>query len=164
MTTVDRRPAGLSSWVSALAGSFAFVMIGFYSWPALVIGAIGVIVLWAGLVRGTISTVTTGAFGLFIAAVIAGTQSAPLLPTLASIVLTVVAWDTGGNAISIGEQLGRSADTIRIEVVHGFASLTVGTVTAGVGYAIYRFSAGGQPVAAVVFLLLGAVLLIATLD
>jgi hypothetical protein len=139
-------------------------MSGFYSWPALIVGSIGLVILAVGLVRGTTSTVTTGAFGLFIAAVISGTQSAPVLPILGSIVFAVVAWDTGGNAISIGEQLGRSANTLRIEIIHSVVSITVGVVIVGVGYAIYRVSAGGQPVAAGVFLLLGAILFIATLD
>lgn len=164
MTTVDRRPARISRWIAGFASSLALVMCGFYSWPALVVGAIGVVVLWAGLLRGTNAAVTTGSFGLFAAAVVAGAQSAPVLPVLASVVLVVVAWDTGGNAISIGEQVGRDAETTRIELAHGLATLAVGVVTGGVGYAIYWFGSGGQPVAAVVFLLLGAVLLVATLD
>lgn len=164
MTIIDRRPAGLSRGLSAFTGSFALVMSGFYSWPALIVGTMGIIILWAGLARGTNSTVTTGAFGLFLAAVIAGAQNAPISPILASVVLVVVAWDTGSNAISVGEQLGRSTNTIRIEIVHILASITVGVVTASVGYAIYWFGAGGQPATAVVFLLLGAILLIATLD
>lgn len=164
MRPVDRGPASISRWVSALAGCFAFVTSGFYSWPALGVGAIGVVSLSWGLVRGTTGAVTTGAFGIFVAAIAAGAQGAPVVPVLASVVLAVVAWDTGGNAISVGEQLGRSAPTTRIEVVRGLASLAVGVLTAGVGYAIYRFGTGGQPAAAVVFLVLGAVLLIAALD
>lgn len=164
MTAVDRRPVRLSRWVSAFAGSLTLVMSAFYSWPALGIGAIGVLLLWIGLVRGTPGAITTGTFGLFVAAVAAGVQNAPIVSVLASVVLAVVAWDTGGNAIGIGEQLGRSAETTRIEIVHSVASLTVGVITAGIGYAIYRFGAGGQPIGAVVFLTLGAVLLVAALD
>ena len=161
---VDRRPASLGRGMSAFAGSVALVTSGFYSWPALALGTAGALVLWAGLLRGTRSMVTIGAFGLFVASVIAGAQAAPIVPVLTSVVLAVVAWDAGSNAISIGEQLGRSADTTRIEVVHGAATLATGTLTAGLGYAIYRFATGGQPVAAVAFLLLGTVLLVATLD
>ncbi len=137
---------------------------GFYSWPALALGAAGLLTLWVGLLRGTRPVVTTGAFGLFVASVVAGAQAAPVVPVLGGVVLAVVTWDAGTNAISIGDQLGRSPDTTRIEVVHTAATLTVGTLTAAGGYAIYRFATGGQPVAAVAFLLVGAVLLIATLD
>lgn len=164
MTVVDRRPARISRWLAGFAGVLALVMSGFYSWSALLVGALGAVILCAGLLRGVVGAVTTGAFGLFIAAILAGVQRAPVLPVLTSITLAVVAWDIGGNAISIGEQLGRDAETTRIEIVHSVASLTVGVVTAGIGYAIYWFGTGGQPVAAVVFLVLGAVLLIATLD
>lgn len=164
MTVVNRRPARISRWLSGFAGVLALVMSGFYSWPALLVGALGAVILYAGLLRGMTGAVTTGAFGLFIAAILAGVQRAPVLPVLTSVTLAVVAWDIGGNAISIGEQLGRDAETTRIEIVHSVASLTVGVVTAGIGYAIYWVGTGGQPVAAVVFLVLGAVLLIATLD
>lgn len=164
MMAVDRGPARLSQGIAVFASSLALVTCGFYSWPALFVGGLGVVVLWAGLHRGSRGAVTTGAFGLFVAAVIAGAQSAPVVPVLASTVLVVVTWDVGGNAISIGDQLGRAAETTRIEAVHSLATLTVGALTATVGYAVYWFGTGGQPVAAVAFLLLGAVLLIATLD
>lgn len=164
MTTIDRGPTRFSRWVAAFAGGLAFVTTGFYSWIALAVGSVGLVVLWIGLARGRTALVTGGAFGLFLAAIVAGAQGAPVGPVLAGVVLGVVAWDTGGNAIGIGEQLGRSADTTRIEVLHAGASLVVGAFTAGIGYGVYRFGSAGQPVAAVTFLLIGAVLLIATLD
>lgn len=164
MRAVDRRPARLSAWVAAFASSLAFVASAFYSWPALAVGALGLVVLWGGLLARTLAAVTIGAFALFVAAVVAGAQHAPVLPVVVSVSLAVVAWDAGGNAISVGEQLGREANTARVEAVHSLASLAVGAATAGVGYAVYSFGTGGQPVAAVAFLLLGAVLLIATLD
>ena len=164
MTAIDRRPARLSSGVAALAGWLAVVTSGFYSWAALALGGVGVVLLWAGLLRGWRSAVTTGAFGLVLGGVVAGAQHGPVLPVVTSVALAVVAWDVGGTAISVGEQLGRDARTTRIEVVHAAASLAVGAVTAGVGYAVYRFGTGGQPVAAVAFLVLGAVLLIAALE
>lgn len=164
MTAVDRRPAAFSRSLSAFAGVLALVTSGFYSWIALAVGVIGLAVHAVGLVRGETPAVTAGTFGLFLGAIVAGAQGAPIPSVLAAVVLAVVAWDVGGNAVSIGRQLGRSADTVRIELVHAVASLAVGTLTAGVGYGVYWFGAAGQPVPAVVFLLLGAVLLIATLD
>lgn len=164
MTEVDRGPAALSRSLSAFAGVLGLVTSGFYSWIGLSIGVVGLVVLTVGLVRGETPVVTVGSFGLFLGAVVTGAQGAPVAPVLAGVVLAVVAWDVGGNAISIGQQLGRSADTVRIELLHAGASLAVGTLSAGIGYGVYWFGASGQPVPAVVFLLLGAVLLIATLD
>lgn len=164
MTEVDRGPVALSRSLSAFAGVLALVTSGFYSWIGLSIGVVGLVVLTVGLVRGETPVVTVGSFGLFLGTVVTGAQGAPVAPVLAGVVLAVVAWDVGGNAISIGQQLGRSAGTVRIELLHAGASLAVGTLSAGIGYGVYWFGASGQPVPAVVFLLLGAVLLIATLD
>lgn len=164
MTGIDRSPATLSQWVSLTAGLIALTACGYYSWPALGIGATGFVLLGLSLVRGTTVNVTTGAFLLLSAAIMAGVQNAPVLPVLVSVVFTVVAWDTGGSAISIGEQLGREARTLRIEIVQITMSITVGTLAAVTGYAIYHFGASGQPVTAVIFFLIGAILLIATLD
>ena len=107
--------------------------------------------------------VTIGAFGLFVGGIIAGIQSAPVVPVLISVTFSVLAWDVGGSAISIGKQLGRDADTRRIEAVHMTASGAVGMVTAGVGYGLYQTGAGEQSVAALVFLLIAAVLLVEAL-
>lgn len=164
MTAVDRGPATTSRWLSAFAGLLALVTGGFYSWIGLAVGAVGLVVLVGGLARGTNRYVSSGAFGLFLAAVVAGTQGAPVPSVLAGVVLSVVAWDVGGNALGLGRQLGRDAKTRRIELLHAAASLTVGVVTASIGYGVYWFSAGGQPAGAVVLLVLGAVLLVATLD
>lgn len=163
MTTIDRGPTRVGRWTSAVAGVVAFVTSGFYSWSALAVGTIGLGLLLVGVVRGAKGAVTTGAFGLLVAGVLAGSAGAPVPPILASVVFTVLAWDTGGNAIGVGEQLGRSADTARIEIVHAVGTLAVGVLTAAVGSGVYWFAAGGQPVAAVVFLLLGALLLLGTL-
>ncbi|MUW14039.1 hypothetical protein GJ633_04720 [Halorubrum sp. CBA1125] len=137
---------------------------GFYSWGALVAGTLGLLLLLSGLVRGSNAAVTVGAFGLFLGGVTAGVQSAPTVPVLVSVTFAVLAWDAGGNAISIGRQLGREADTIRIEVTHVAASGLVGVVTVGLGYGLYRTGTGEQPVAALVFSVLAAVLLIEALD
>ncbi|MFB6140628.1 MAG: hypothetical protein ABEJ26_09370 [Halosimplex sp.] len=137
---------------------------GFYSWPALAVGTLGAILLAVGLVRGADAAVSLGAFGLFGAGLVAGVRGAPVVPVLVSVAFAVLAWDTGGNAISIGKQLGREADTTRVEAVHVAASGVVGAVTAGLGYGIYRAGTGEQPVAALVFSLVAAVLLVEALD
>lgn len=163
MKPISRTPVRLSSWVSASAAVVALVTSGFYSWPALAIGTPGLILLVVGLVRGVNRPVTLGAFGLFVGALVAGTQSAPPVPILISVTATVIAWDAGGSAISIGKQLGRDGDTVRIEAVHLTASGVVGVVTAGLGYGLYLTGTGEQPIAALVFLLIAAVLLVEAL-
>lgn len=164
MRPVDRSPARLSQWASAGAGLVALASSGLYSWPALAAGSFGLLLLLVGLVRGANASVSVGAFGLFGGAVIAGAQGAPILPVLVGVTFAVLAWDVGGNAISVGAQLGREADTVRVEAVHATASVVVGVVVAGVGFGLYRTATGGQPIAALVFLVLAAVLLVEALS
>lgn len=164
MRPVDRSPARLGRWASVGAGLLALVSGGFYSWPALATGSFGLLLLAGGLVRGANRPVSVGAFCLFGGAILAGAQGAPVLPVLVGVTFTVLAWDIGGNAIGVGAQLGREADTVRLEVVHAAASLLVGAVVAGVGFGLYRTATGGQPIAALVFLVLAAVLLVEALS
>jgi len=164
VTEIDRSPARLSSVLAVSAAFVALGASGFYSWPALAVGAAGLVLLAAGVARGSTAAVTLGAFGLFVGAIVAGVRGAPVVPVLISATATVLAWDIGGYAVSIGRQLGRDADTARIEAVHATASAGVGTVTAGVGYGLFRAATGGQPVTALLFLVVAAVLLIGALD
>ncbi|MFC7116403.1 hypothetical protein ACFQH2_17635 [Natronoarchaeum sp. GCM10025703] len=163
MNRVDRDPARLSSLLSGSAAVVAFGVSAFYSWPALVVGAVGLVLVVVGLVRGLYNAVTLGAFGLFVGAILAGMQTAAVSPVLISVTAAVLAWDIGTNAISIGSQLGRDANTRRIEVVHVVASTGVGVVTSSVGYGLYVTGIGNQPITALFFLLIAAVLLLESL-
>lgn len=164
MTAVSHAPSRLSRFGSVGAALVALVASGFYSWEALAAGAGGLLLLAVGLVRGSNWAVTAGAGTLLTGGVVAGIQGAPVLPVLTSVTCSVLAWDSGGYAVSVGTQLGRDADTRRIEVVHLTASAAVGVVTAGIGYGLYRAGTGGQPVLALVCLLSAAVLLVVALE
>lgn len=164
MSAVDRSPARLGRGVSVGAGLLALLSVGLYSRPALAVGAPGLVLLVVGLIRGSDAAVTVGAFGLFAGAILAGARGAPVAPVLVSVTSAVLAWDAGGSAIGVGNQLGRDADTRRLEAVHLTASALVGAVTAGAGFGLYRAGTGGRPAAALVLLLVAAVLLVAALD
>lgn len=164
MKPIRRSPTRLSSWAAVSAAVVALTSSGFYSWPALVVGTLGVLVLVGGLGRGSTATVTLGAFGLFVGALLAAVRGAPAVPVLVSVTATVLAWDSAGRAISIGTQLGREANTARLEAVHLAGSLVVGAGTVSVGYGIYWAGTGGQPASVVLFMLIGALLLLAGLD
>jgi hypothetical protein len=161
---VDRAPARLSRRASIGAGLVALASSGLYSWGGLAAGGLGLLLLLTGLVRGTTAAVTVGGFGLFVGAVLAGARGAPILPVLVGVTCAVLAWDAGGSAVSVGRQLGREADTARLEAVHLAASAVVGAVVAGVGFGLYRVGTDGGPVAAVALLVIAAVLLVAALD
>lgn len=162
--TIDRRPARLSRGLALAAGLVAVATSGAYAWGALWVGTLGLLVLAVGLVRGRDAAVTLGATGLFVGGVVAGVRGAPAVPVLVAVTASVVAWDAGGTATGVGRQLGRAAETRRLEAVHAGASLAVGAVTAGAGYAVFRTATGGQPAAALLFALLAAALLVVALD
>lgn len=160
---IDRSPAVVSSGLAVGAGVLS--LLG--STLGAVVGALpataGLVVLGVGLLRASRSALTAGAGLLFAGVLLAGASGAAPEPLLVGTIGAVLAWDVGENGIGIGAQLGRAADTRRAELVHAASSLVVGAVTAGLGYGVYLGAASGQPLTALVFLLLGAVVLVSAL-
>ncbi|MFB6129790.1 MAG: hypothetical protein ABEJ28_03105 [Salinigranum sp.] len=163
MTGVDHAPTRFGTAVAGAAGVVALGAGGLYSWQALGIGAAGIFLLAAGLAVGRRGAVTLGAAALFADVVLAGATGAPVVPVLVGTVAAVVAWDVGLTAIGLGEQLGRAAPTTRLEAVHAGVGALVGAATAGLGYGVYRTASGGQPLLALVLLLLAGLLLASAL-
>lgn len=155
---VDRSPAVLTGRVALGVGLAAAAVTGLYAWTGLSLGAAGLLLLAAGLRSGSRRTASAGGVGVVAAGFTAGVVGAPVSVVLAGVTGGVVAWDLGHRAIDVGDQLGRDAATRRLEAVHVATSLLVGGVTAGLGFGVYRTATGGQPVAALVFLVLAAVL------
>jgi hypothetical protein len=83
---------------------------------------------------------------------------------LAGVAFAVLAWDAGWNAIGVGAQLGREADTVRLEAAHLAASTAVGVAVLGVGFGLYRVGTGGKPIAVLLLLVIAAVLLVEALS
>ena len=162
--TVDRRPSRTGAGLALVPALVAALAGGLYTSPGLLVGVAGLLGLAAGLARGSRTAVTLGASGLFAGAVLAGAEGAPVGPVLVGAAAAVVAWDVATTAVSVGEQLGRDAGTGRLEATRALASVGVGAVTVGLSYGVYLAGAGGRPVAALLFLLVAAVLLVAALD
>jgi hypothetical protein len=162
--TVDRRPSRAGTGLALLPALVAALAGGLYTWPGLLVGLVGLLGLAAGLTRGSRTAVTLGAAGLFAGALLAGAEGAPVGPVLVGAAAAVVAWDVATTAVSVGEQLGRAAETRRLEATRALASAGVGVVTVSLSYGVYLAGAGGRPVAALLFLLVAAVLLVAALD
>jgi len=143
-----------------------YALLGTLTMPTsalVVIGLLGTLLVGIGAGRGSRTAVGYGAVALLSGVLIGGFQGAPPEPLILSTLFAVLAWDAGRYGITIGEQLGREAETVRVEVAHVGLNTLVGTAEAGLGYAAYRVTAGGQPVAALFLLLVGAVVLVVTL-
>lgn len=156
------RPATLSGGLSLLYAITA-VLLGSGSLLTLVGGTLGVVSLAWGLYRGSRRAALSGSALVFLGTVIAGVLGTPTGVLLSTVAMAVLAWDASEQAISVGEQLGPEATTTRGELVHAAASLLVASVGGGIAYVLYSVSAGGQPLTALVVLLLAAVLLASAL-
>lgn len=158
---VYHSPARASSYMTVGAALLAVLTSGPLSGVALVIGVFGLLGIVAGLFavqsRGL---VTAGAGVIFLGIVAAGLfTTAPPALLVVSTLLTVVAFDLGQNAFSVGAQLSEEAETTRGELVHAAATLGAGTVVVTLGYGVFLLAASGLTVAALGFVLLGGVLL-----
>jgi hypothetical protein len=161
---IDRSPTRLGASLALLAGLFGVLGTGLGVLAAAAPGLAGLLVLGAGLYRGSRRLVSAGAVVLLLGVLLAGIGGGPPAGLVVGTLGALLAWDYGENAITLGEQLGREADTRRAELVHAAAALGVGAVGSGVVYGVYLAASGGRPVTALVFLLIGVVLLAGALS
>ncbi|WP_137283733.1 DUF7519 family protein [Halorussus salinisoli] len=160
---IDRSPARLSSALAVTAAALAAGTSALTATLTLTVGAAGFLVVTFGVVRGSRRAVTLGAVALLVGALVGGLLSGAPYLLLPGVIATVLAWDFGEQAINVGEQLGRGADTTQLEATHAAGSTVVAVGAGGLGYGIFLASSGGQPVTALVFLLLAAVVLTSAL-
>jgi hypothetical protein len=83
-----------------------------------------------------------------------------IVRVLGATVAAALVWDLGENSVSLGRQIGREARSFWNETVHGFGTVLMGSVSAGVAYVSYGFSVGTPALESVVFLLVSIVLLV----
>jgi len=143
----DRVLDGLLGFVAgrldaALAGQFRQLsgqVVAFYGPETVVVGlvalvaflaALGVFAVWLGFALGVVADAVGGPSlaggGLFVAAAFAGTVDAPLWAVLAGLALALAVWDAGEFATTLGAEVGRRADTRRVELLHAVGTVSVG--------------------------------------
>lgn len=159
---LDNRPTITSSVISLFAAFMALIATAPFSAISIPFSLAGILFIALGLfVSHSEGWVSIGMLSIFLGIVLAGligTASLPLL--LVAIVGLMVSWDVGQHAITIGNQLGRSAPTQRGELIHAAASCLVGVLAAGAVYTAYLLGSGRQPVLALVLVILGVSILI----
>ena len=159
---LDPRPSRTGTAVAGLVG-FVAVAAQAVAGPAVVVGGVGLLALVAGLRRGVRRLVSLGVFGLLLGVLVAGAVGVPTELLLVSAAASAVAWDVADQAVSLGEQVGRGADTSRAELVHAAGSALVATLAVTAAYLVFTAVTGG-PVLALALLLLGAILLASVLQ
>jgi hypothetical protein len=159
---LDPRPSRTGTAVAGLVG-FVAVTAQAVGGPAVAVGGVGLVALVAGLRRGIRRLVSLGVFGLLLGVLVAGAVGVPTELLLVSAAASAVAWDVADQAVSLGEQVGRGADTARAELVHAAGSALVATLAVTAAYLVFTAVTGG-PVVALALLLVGATLLASVLQ
>ena len=158
---IDRSPTRPSAAVAVAAAVASVGILAAFSEPAGLVAVPGVPLVAFGLYRRERRWVGYGAVALVVGVALTGAVGAGPRVTVPAALCALLAWDAGGYAITLGEQLGRAADTARAELVH--AGLTVAVGAAGVLLATgpYLAARGERPALAVVLLFAGALALLA---
>lgn len=159
---IDRSPTYLSSALAVVAGALA-ALAGAYAPVGLTAGLAGLVGLTVGLAVGRQTPVTLGAAALVVGVVAGGVSGAPVLATLLGTTTALLSFDFATTALGLGEQLGRSAPTAEVELLHAGASTLVGLGVVVAGFTLHEVVTGSQPVSAVVGLLAVVVILVAAL-
>lgn len=98
-----------------------------------------------GFVADRVAGASLAGGGLFLAAAFAGTVGASLPVVLGGLVVALVVWDAGEFATTLGEEVGRLADTRRVELLHSLGSLAVGVLaTLAAAGLVSAVSSGGS--------------------
>jgi len=125
--------------------------------------ALAVLVLTVGA-NASRRLLTLGAVVLFGAVLLAGATEAPTAFVLAGAGATVVAWDAGTNAVTVGRQFRRRGRHPPAGGRPRLATTGVAAVVGIVGFGAFRLASGGQPTVGVALLLLAALLFSYLLD
>lgn len=163
-TEITRRPGRHSLVVSGVAGATAAATALAGGATGAAVAVVGTALLLAGVSRARHRLVDVGGLVAFLGVVIAALAEAPEPAVLVGTAAAVVAWDAGTNAVSLGRQLGREADTGRAETVHALVGGLVGLVTAGLGLVVFEIGPTRQPVTTLFVLLVAASLLVVALN
>lgn len=158
---VTHSPATLSAGLAVGAGLLAVLTGGIFTGLALVIGLFGLIGVAAGLFAVESRGLTTAGTGVIFLAVLASGVfgSPPPVFLMTSMLMTILAFDLGQNAFSVGAQMSDQTETGRGELVHAAASLGVGVVGIVLAYAIFLMSFDSASIVGVMLTLLAAILL-----
>ncbi|MFB6150304.1 MAG: hypothetical protein ABEJ40_00715 [Haloarculaceae archaeon] len=130
-------------------------------------GAVGVVALGWGLVSGSDHVrglLVAGAAGVLLSVFVTGTFRAVGFGSLAVATAgTVVAWDLGARATELGAQLGRGAETRRVELVAAGTTAAVAALAVLVAHVVRGLSTSALSRESLVVSFLALVLLLAAL-
>lgn len=162
--TVTRKPPRLGVAMAGLAAAVGAAALALVSPTGGGLAAAATAFVAVGTLTGSRRLLGIGAVTLCVGVLVAGgLAGAGAGPLLAGGIAAALSWDLGEHAVGLGEQLGRGTDVTRNLVTHAAGSVSVGAVAGAVTFGVYSAAAGGQPVVALVFLLVGAIALVSAI-
>jgi len=162
-TGFDDSPTRLGVALSLSLAGVATLALVAGSPTGVIAGVLGTALLAPGLLRGQRRLVDLAAAVLVVGVAVVGVEGASPVPLVVAAGASVAAWDVGENAISVGEQLGRAADTRRAELVHAGGTVALAGGVTVVGVAGFRLTTTTQPVTTVAVLVIAVLALTAAL-
>lgn len=163
MSEIVRKPARFSTRLAVVTALVAALLAAVGGGLAGGLGLFGVVLVAAGLYYGRQFGSDLGALCLLLAVVAAGLGGAPPTVAMLAAVAVVLAWDLATTAHTMGDQLGRAADTRRAEAMHAAGSTGVAVVVLGVTVLVRSVATDGQPTGALMLMLIAAVVLVLVL-
>jgi hypothetical protein len=144
---VEYAPPRLGQVLSIAAGIVGAGLTTPFVLLALPFGVTGVVALGAGLfLTHSRRWISVGTSSILFGAILTGAYGAVSTELiLIGSVSTVLAWDAGRQALSIGQQLGRDTESRRAQLVHVAASAVVLGTVAVFAYAISLVAEGAGP-------------------
>ena len=162
-TEPTRAPPTLSTTLAAVLGTLAVAFLAASSLAAAATGLVALALLVAGLTLVSPRCCRVSGAAFVAAFVAAGATGADPAPLVGGAVLAIAAWDVADHGLGLAAHVGREAGTTRNELVHAATSLAVGTAGGAVAVGAFLVAGGGQPVAALAFLLFGSVVILVAL-
>lgn len=160
MRLTNRALPTLSQVVTILLGLISTVLLGAWHWAVLISAVLGVASVVLALYRWSRMFLHLALGWFTFAATIAATISVPTEIVLTAMLSAVLAWDCGHRALTLGEQLGHDATTIRIEVAHMAASAVVGVGSITIAYLGAEGFSASYPLISILLLASATVILL----
>lgn len=158
--TVTHKPARTSAILAAVAAGVA-VLASATSLLAMAVGVFGLLGIVGGLFAlESRRAVAVGTGVVFVGVVLSGVLGRPSVLLVVGALAAVLSFDFGENAFGVGNQLTAETDTTRGELVHAAASVIVGILVVGVGYAVYATGIEGLSYGSLSFILFGGLLIV----
>lgn len=151
--TIDRRPTRLASGTACLFAVVGAGAVALLAWEAVVPSILGLLCIVIAVISGWRLATTLGLAGIGGGAILAGAFGVPVEIVVLAVAMAVLAWDAARTAIDLGSHVGRNGTTRRVELTHILASIGVATIASGGGLLVYGVGRGGQPISALLALI-----------